>query len=210
LPIISIYFLGHTLEHTKAPVIRVNRVYTDAATGEQICEKEEFIESLTHDSIIIQIPYLKDKRRTELEQLLALFDQSNATYDRHLLEINEDNFPERYRTLIRRLQKAIADPIVRETMEAEDDLIEEFKDYQRLITEKEQVITEKEQVITEKEQVITEKEQVITEKNKVLEERSQQLSIALQALYQSGMSIDQIADMFQLSVKEIERLLRKK
>jgi hypothetical protein len=150
LPIISIYFLGHTLEHTKAPVIRVNRVYTDAATGEQILEKEEFIESLTHDSIIIQIPYLKDRRRTELEQLLTLFDQSNATQDRHLLNVNDDDLPERYRPMIRRLQKAIADDAVRQTMEAEDDLIEEFKDYQRLITAKEQIIEAKEKVISEK------------------------------------------------------------
>jgi len=209
LPIISIYFLGHTLEHTKAPVIRVNRVYTDAATGEQICEKEEFIESLTHDSIIIQIPYLKDKRRTELEQLLALFDQSNATYDRHLLEINEDNFPERYRTLIRRLQKAIADPIVRETMEAEDDLIEEFKDYQRLITEKEQVISEKEQVISEKEQVISEKEQVISETRQALDSKQAQLENAIRTFHDSGVEVERLAEIFQLSAAEVVAFLRK-
>jgi hypothetical protein len=171
LPIISIYFLGHTLEHTKAPVIRVNRVYTDAATGEQILEKEEFIESLTHDSIIIQIPYLKDRRRTELEQLLTLFDQSNATQDRHLLNVNEDDLPERYRPMIRRLQKAIADDAVRQTMEAEDDLIEEFKDYQRLITAKEQIIEAKEKVISEKDEVISEKELTIEEKEKTIEEK---------------------------------------
>ncbi|HRI61089.1 MAG TPA: hypothetical protein PK228_15225, partial [Saprospiraceae bacterium] len=137
LPILSIYFLGHTLAHVKAPVVRVNRAYIDAATGEQIREKEEFIESLTHDSIIIQIPYLKGRRRNELEQLLALFDQSAATDDPHFLAINEDDLPERYRPLLRRLQKALADPTVRQTMDAEDDLIEEFKDYQRLITSKE-------------------------------------------------------------------------
>lgn len=195
LPIISIYFLGHTLEHTQAPVIRVNRIYVDAATGEQIREKEEFIESLTHDSIVIQIPYLKNRRRTELEQLLALFDQSNATYDRHLLRVNEDDFPERYQPLIRRLQKAIAEPILRETMEAEDDLIEEFKDYQRLISEKEQVISEKEQVISEKEQA--------------LQARQAQLESAVRAAYATGMGITQIAGIFQLSVAEVEPLLRK-
>lgn len=34
LPILSIYFLGHKLDHITAPVIRINRSYTDAATGE--------------------------------------------------------------------------------------------------------------------------------------------------------------------------------
>ena len=144
LPILSIYFLGHTLEHVKAPVVRVNRRYIDAATGEQIHEKEEFIESLTHDSIIIQIPYLEGRRRTELEQLLSLFDQSGQTGDPHFLTINEDELPERYRPLLRRLQKAIADPVVRETMEAEDDLIEEFRDDQRRRAAKEGIIAETE------------------------------------------------------------------
>ena len=209
LPIISIYFLGHTLEHTKAPVIRVNRVYTDAATGEQIFEKEEFIESLTHDSIVIQIPYLKNRRRTELEQLLTLFDQSNATYDRHLLQVNEEDFPERYRSLIRRLQKAVADPTVRETMEAEDDLIEEFKDYQRLISEKEQVISEKEQVISEKEQVISEKEQVISETRQALETRQAQLESAIRAFHDSGVPVERLAEVFRLSAAEVAALLGK-
>jgi hypothetical protein len=237
LPIISIYFLGHTLEHTKAPVIRVNRVYTDAATGEQILEKEEFIESLTHDSIIIQIPYLKDRRRTELEQLLTLFDQSNATQDRHLLNVNEDDLPERYRPMIRRLQKAIADDAVRQTMEAEDDLIEEFKDYQRLITAKEQIIEAKEKVISEKDEVISEKEKKISEKEltieqkektieekektieekekiieiarKAFEEKQTQLKNAIRTLHAAGTDFARLAEIFHLSVAEVTTLLDK-
>jgi hypothetical protein len=176
LPILSIYFLGHTLDHVKAPVVRVNRVYSDAATGEQILEKEEFIESLTHDSIIIQIPYLKGRRRTELEQLLALFDQSGATDDPHFLTVNEDDLPERYRPLLRRLQKAVADPTVRQTMEAEDEIIEEIKDYQRLISSKEAFLAEKEKTISEKEETILEKEKTISEKEKTISEKEKTIS----------------------------------
>lgn len=238
LPILSIYFLGHTLDHIKAPVVRVNRVYSDAATGEQINEKEEFIESLTHDSIIIQIPYLKGRRRTELEQLLALFDQSGATDDPHFLRVNEEDLPERYRPLIRRLQKAIADPVIRQTMEAEDDLIEEVRDYQRLISEKEyiiekqenviaekrkmildkekmisdkeQIISEKEQTISEKDQAISEKEQTISEKEKDLEKKQQQLENAILELYAAGIDIKRLAGIFQLSVGEIKSVIDKK
>ncbi|MCK6695280.1 MAG: hypothetical protein L6Q97_24660, partial [Thermoanaerobaculia bacterium] len=176
LPILSIYFLGHTLDHVKAPVVRVNRRYIDAATGEQIHEKEEFIESLTHDSIIIQIPYLKGRRRTELEQLLTLFDQSATADDPHFLQVNEEDLPERYRPLLRRLQKAVADPVVRQTMEAEDELIEEFKDYQRLIAAKEGIIAEKEKAIFEKEQTIFEKEQTIFEKEQTISKKEQTIS----------------------------------
>jgi len=194
LPILSIYFLGHTLEHTQAPVVRVNRHYMDAATGEQIREKEVFIESLTHDSVIIQIPYLKGHRRTELEQLLALFDQSSATDDPHFLAINEHDLPERYRPLLRRLQKAIADQTIRQSMDAEDDLIEEIKDYQRLITEKEHVIAEKEGIITEKEQTIT--------------EQRKQIEAAIQEMYKSGVPIKRLAAMLGIRESEIAAIMR--
>ncbi|MEM6319768.1 MAG: hypothetical protein AAF960_19000 [Bacteroidota bacterium] len=59
-PILSIYFLGHSLENiADVPVIKVARNYYDLATGEPLQAKEDFIESLTHDSYVIQIPYLK-------------------------------------------------------------------------------------------------------------------------------------------------------
>ncbi|MBK8704145.1 MAG: hypothetical protein IPN33_11370, partial [Saprospiraceae bacterium] len=140
-----------------------------------IHEKEEFIESLTHDSIIIQIHYLQGRRRTELEQLLALFDQSSVTANPHFLAVDEDELPERYRPLLRRLQKAVADPVVRETMEGEDDIIEEIKDYQRLITYKEQIIEAKDKAIEAKDQAIEEKDKAIEAKDQAIEERTKPL-----------------------------------
>jgi hypothetical protein len=201
LPILSIYFLGHTLAHVKAPVVRVNRAYIDAATGEQIHEKEEFIESLTHDSIIIQIPYLQGRRRTELEQLLALFDQSSVTANPHFLTVDEDELPERYRPLLRRLQKAVADPVVRETMEGEDDIIEEIKDYQRLITSKEQIIEAKDQAIEAKDKAIEEKDQAIEAKQKRIER-------AVLKSYAAGTSIEDLAEIFELSAAEVADILK--
>ncbi len=232
LPILSIYFLGHTLAHAKAPVLRVNRRYIDAATGEQIHEKEEFIESLTHDSIIIQIPYLKGRRRNELEQLLALFDQSSATDDPHFLSVSEEDLPERYRPLLRRLQKAVADPVVRQTMDAEDDLLEEFKDYQRLISEQEYTILEQEQIILEnkkeileskkeisetkkeiskKEKILSEKEKTISEKEKTISEKDRQIENAIIELHtSSNTSIEQLAIIFGLTMMQVEAILSRK
>lgn len=228
LPILSIYFLGHTLDQIKAPVVRVNRHYVDAATGERIHEREEFIESLTHDSIIIQIPYLKGRRRTELEQLLSLFDQSNQTEDYHFLEIKEEELPERYRPLLRRLQQAIADPIVRETMDAEDDLIDEFRYYQHLVSEKERLISEKDKMIAEKnqtlakkektiaekeetlakkEQTIAEKEETLVKKEQTLAENREQIEGAIRRLRAAGTGVNQIADIFQMPVGRIRAIL---
>ena len=111
IPIISIYFLGHRLDHTDSSIIGVNRTYKDLVTGEQLIVKESFIESLTHDSYIIQIPQLAKKRRNDLEKLLSIFDQSACIDEtHHILNINEADYPEKYRDLIRRLRSVILEP----------------------------------------------------------------------------------------------------
>jgi len=104
MPIISIYFLGHKLDHTTVGAIAVKRNYHNLITGELIATKESFIESLTHDSYVIQIPYLSDKRRNDLEILLGVFDQSNKVdHEHHILNVDENDFPPKYRPIIRKL-----------------------------------------------------------------------------------------------------------
>ncbi len=201
LPILSIYFLGHTLDRVKAPVVRVNRHYTDAATGEVIPEREEFIESLTHDSIVIQIPYLQGRRRNELEKLLALFDQSYRSSDRHFLHFEEEELPERYRPLLRRLQKVAVDPVIRQTMDAEDDLLEELQGLQRLISRKEQQVEAKDKVIHEQEQVIQSKDQLIQSKDEVIKG-------AIKSMFKAGTGIEELAVLFQMTNGEVEEMLK--
>ncbi|MCI5159494.1 MAG: hypothetical protein D3906_13890 [Candidatus Electrothrix sp. AUS1_2] len=109
LPIISIYILGHNLEHNDSPVIHVKREYYDHATKEKLTQKEEFIESLTHDSYIIQVGRLRKKHRNKLETLLSIFDQSNTSKEsKHFLDLMESSFPDEFKAVIRRLHKASA------------------------------------------------------------------------------------------------------
>lgn len=201
LPILSIYFLGHILERVKAPVLWVNRVYKDMTTGEPVEERESFVECLTHDSIIIQLPYLEGKRRTDLECLLALFDQSSQTADRHFLQVDEEELPELYRPLLRRLQMALADDQVRQSMEDEDDIIEDLKNFHRHIEERDQMLKEKERVIGEK-------ERVIGEKDILLEEQQRKLKGAVRKLHTAGTSIPQIAAIFDLAEVVVEEMLK--
>ncbi len=156
LPIISMYFLGHSLKHTEAPVIKVKRNYYDMATGEELKEKEEFIESLTHDSYVIQIPKLKEKRRNEVEILLSIFDQGDYRSNNHVLNISEEDFPEKYHSVIRRLQRAIAETKVRDTMDLEDEILEELGDMERTIAKKNELIEESKKIIEEKDKTIEE------------------------------------------------------
>ena len=131
LPILSIYILGHKLEHINSPVIEVTRTYTDRATGERIKEKDAFIEALTHDSFIIQLAWLREKRRTLLEQVLHIFGEDVQDMKKHLLNIDESNYPKKYTDLIRRLQRAVAEPEVREVMNIEDDILKELCNRER-------------------------------------------------------------------------------
>jgi chromosome segregation ATPase len=114
-------------------VIKVNRECIDIATGERFTKKVQFIECLTHNSFIIQIPHLKEKRRTELEKLLLFFDQSNAIEDRHTLSIHEDQIPQQHQPLLDRLRRAIEDQNIRGAMDVEDDIILELEDKDREI-----------------------------------------------------------------------------
>ena len=176
LPIVSIYFLGYPLEGITAPVIKVQRHYYDVIDNKkEITQKVEFIESLTHDSFVIQIPCLRQKYRNDLECLLSIFDQHNRTADHHILNVNETDFPDKYRLIIRRLQAAIAESEVRETMDIEDEILEELQDKEREIARKDKALDEKDKALGEQRKALDEKDKALGEKNKVLEEQEKQL-----------------------------------
>jgi regulator of replication initiation timing len=172
LPIISIYFLGHKLDHTTASAIQVSRQYKDLITDKIIETKETFIESLTLDSYVIQIPYLTHKRRNDLEILLSVFDQSNpADKEHHILNVRENDFPEKYRPIIRKLQKAVQDNEIKKKMELEDGIIDELEDLEREIEnlefENEQAKQKLDSYENENTQMKRENEELKTELEKI-------------------------------------------
>ena len=151
LPLTTIYFLGHRLAHTEATVLKVGREYVDAVTGERLRKREEFVESLTHDSYVIQIPLLSDRRRNDLERLMGVFDQSRRTADRHFLEVDETELPARYAPVLRRLLGAAGSREVRDAMIVEDEVVSHLVRKDRRIAEYGQTIAEREEVIRRQE-----------------------------------------------------------
>ncbi|NTV73230.1 MAG: hypothetical protein HGA66_03370 [Holophaga sp.] len=177
LPIVTIYFLGEGLESVDVPVLKVNRHYLDVATGDEVRITDPFVEALTHDAIVVQINRLKNRRRTELERLLDVFDQGLASRsDPHLLDILEENFPERHREVLRRLMRAGAEQDVRGKMDVEDDLLATFQEHARKSSDYRLTIEQKDQVIEEKDQVIEEKDQVIEEKDRIIADLEKRIS----------------------------------
>ena len=172
IPLLTIYFLGHALEHSDAPVIRVRRECTDLASGKPLEKKETFIESLTHDSYIIQIPKLHGQRRSDLEEMLQLFDQGRIHGDRHLLTVDEREIPERYRPLLRRLQQAVAEPEIADAMELEDEILEELQDVERMV-EQERERANRQQARADQEQARAEQQQARAEEQQARAEAEQ-------------------------------------
>lgn len=209
LPIISIYILGHILGDLKEPVIYVRRRYLDYDDN-VLEQKDKFIESLTHDSIIVQIPYLQGRTRNRLERLLNLFDQDRRHKDDdHYLEIDETQFHEKdEQLLVNRLLRAGTTPDVRRAMQVEDEILSEIEARDTTIMLKEQVIAEKEQEITQKKLVIEQKEQVIEQKEQQLEQQKRTMRELVRILSQTGISLEEISNRLSLSIKEIEEILQ--
>ena len=218
LPIISIYILGHLLGNLQEPVVYVRRRYLDY-DDRVIEQKDPFIESLTHDSIIVQIPCLKGRTRTRLERLLSVFDQDyQMDENEHLLEINEDIFVGEEQLIVTRLLKAGVAPDVRRAMEVEDEILSEIEARDTLIMQKDQEIDKKEreiekkdqeigkkdQEISKKDQEISKKDQEIEQKDRKLRQKEEQVKNITRMLKASGMSEEKISEMLASSLDNKE------
>jgi hypothetical protein len=189
LPIISIYFLGHKLDYTKSSAIKVSRQYIDLMTNKIIETKESFIESLTLDSYVIQIPYLTDKRRNDLEILLSVFDQrNNVDKDHHILNVKESDFPEKYRPIIRKLQKAVEDNEVRKKMNMEDGIIDELEDLERTIDDLEQeneIVKQENEIVKLENDLVKQRLGMVEQKLGTIEQEKEALRAELENLRKS-------------------------
>ena len=168
LQIYCIYFLGKDLGFKDAPVLKINSNVEDVATSEIIYTKSDFIDSLHHKSWVVQINCLKARRRNELEQLLAVFDQGNITKDWHILNVSEENFPEKFRPIIRRLKSAAGDSKVKKQMKVEDEFVRYVQDCIRV--ERDKVIEEKDKTIEDNKKTIEKNKKTIEENKKTIEE----------------------------------------
>jgi GTPase Era involved in 16S rRNA processing len=139
-----------------------------------VIPSNEFIEGLHHRSWIVQLDQLKRRRRNDLEKLLSIFDQRNRSRNHHFMKINEEDFPEMYRPIIRRLLMAGASEDIQNEMEVEDDFLAELQDRDRTIEQVMQVNKEQKKVIGEKDQVIEEKDQTIAKLTRQLAEMRRQ------------------------------------
>ncbi len=164
LPIITIYFLGFSLENVAAKVLKVNRSYVDVLTRQELQVKNEFIEKLTHDCFVIQIPKLTAKWQSRLEKILAVFNQHAMAEDRHMLNVDESGFDDPlFKQIADRLGRAALTPELRQQAEFEDEIENKLDLMARKVQMRDDAIIEKERQLAESERQLAEKDRQIAE-----------------------------------------------
>jgi len=227
LQIYSIYFLGDDLKICDTPVLSVFPVVRDVATGEVIAGKSRFLELLNNHCWVVQISCLKKRRRNELELLLSVFDQTNRTSDHHILNVNEDDFPEKYRPLIRRLKMAASNQEVKKQMQDEDEVWGYVQDVERKGKAEGEVIgfekgkakgkAERDQLQAERNQLQAKSDQLQAKNDQLESERDQfhakydqlkkdQETIVIN-MHKSGIQVDTISSVTGLSPEQIHEIL---
>jgi len=174
LPIVPIYLFGFKLAKIKVPALKVARTYTDIIKKTVVKEKDKIIESLTHNGYFVQIPRIKGKPRTSLEQLLSLFEQQYFIDEKNTIKeykylVKDENL----KMMVEILQHAAADTKTKREMEEAWWADQDEKEYEKMekdIQEKNKIIEEKDKTIEEKDKTIEKKDKTIEEKDKTIEE----------------------------------------
>lgn len=175
LPIITIYFLGFRLSKTLPGVIKVARKYVDVLGDKEIEERNNFIECLSRNSYVIQVPGLKLRMRTDLEYVLSVFAQEKFRKGTRVLkEYDYEPKNELMRLIVRRLAKAAGDEKFMREVELEEMAEREYEnafgELERKLMRSEETILEKEKELGEKDKQLSEKDKVIAAMKREMEE----------------------------------------
>lgn len=196
IPMVTVYLLGHKVGDIEEHIVYVNhKAYN--YDGVEITKgvPDPFVESLVHDSIIIQIPRLHGHVNNRLEQILSIFDQERKDgSNRQVLNIDdyEYNNDEDMQRIIRRLQSAASDSSLRQDMNVEDEYFS--------------AIENRDTAIMMRDKKIKELDAYIAEKDASLAEKDASLIAAAKMLLASGVNAEDIA--VQLNIP-LERILNK-
>ena len=210
LPMIAIYLLGHQVGSIEEPVLYVTPK-AENYDGEPVSQglPDPFVDSLTHSSIIVQIPLLHGRLRNHLERILNIFDQTRKdTSHSYLLNIDEADYSgdEDQRLIFHRLLTAGASKEMRERMEMEDLM---FRDYDErgveLLKQRKQLL-ENEKQLQEKDEQLQEQSVQLQEKDEQLQEKDSQLKQTIRLLMQASVPADLIAERLNIGIEAVKRM----
>ena len=225
IPMVTVYLLGHRVGDIEEPVLYVNHKAFNYQ-GDEVSKglPNPFVDSLVHDSIIVQIPLLHGQINNKLEKVLSIFDQHRkAGFNRQVLTLEEDIYSDDSDMVyvLRRLLAAASDTKLRHDMNVEDEFFsaienrdtaimardKRIQEQDFLISEQSNTITEQSNTITEQSNTITEQSNTITKQSNIITEQSDLLKKMAKSMLSNGIAIEDIASATGKSVDAIRQLL---
>lgn len=203
IPMVTVYLLGHCVGDIEEPVLYVNHKAFDY-DGKEVTKgvPDPFVDSLVHDSIIVQIPLLRGQINNRLEEILSVFDQTHKDKrNRQVINIDEDLYvgDEDMNRIIRRLLSAASDAKLRQDMNVEDE-------YFMAIENRDTAIMLRDKKIEEQDAKIEEQDAKIEEQDAQIAEQRNMLKTTIKMLLSAGLSIEMIAVNMNISEEEVRKI----
>ena len=196
IPMITVYLLGHRVGDIEEPVLYVRHKSYDY-DGKEVTKgmPDPFVESLVHDSIIVQIPYLHGRVNNRLVEVLSVFDQTNKDgKNRQVLKIDDSVYDgdTEMQHILHRLLAAASDSKLRQDMNVEDEYFS--------------AIETRDTAIMKRDQRIAEQDAQLEEQSAQLEEQRAALLVSAKAMKSAGIPFEQIATITKITIEEIKLL----
>ena len=191
IPMIAVYLLGHKVGDIEEPVLYVKHKALDY-DGNHVTKgiPDPFVDSLTHDSIIVQIPRLRGHVNNRLDKVLSVFDQSLKEKGNHqVLSVDEDKFNGDLEMMhiLHRLITAASDSKLRQDMNVEDEFFS---------------------AIENRDTALMQKDKTIAEQGETIAEQKEQIRSMVKAMSDNGMSIEMISNITKIPLDEISEMTK--
>ncbi len=212
IPMIAIYLLGHRIGDIDKAVVYVNHKALDY-DGKEIenGENDPFINSLTHDSIIVQIPLLHGKINNKLDRVLSVFDQSQRDdSNQHIVRLDINNYEgdSELMHLVHRLGLAAMSASVRQEMDDEDEFFSAIESRDTQLMQMNKRLSETTSQLNETTSQLNETTSQLNETTSQLNETTAQLKAVVEVMLQNGMSVETIANTINKSADDVKDLLK--
>ena len=204
IPMIAVYLLGHKVGDIEEPVLYVKHKALDY-DGNHVTKgiPDPFVDSLTHDSIIVQIPRLRGHVNNRLDEVLSVFDQSQREKGNHqVLSVDENKFygDIEMMHILHRLITAASDSKLRQDMNVEDEFFS-------AIENRDTAILQRDKKIAEQDETIASQGETIASQGETIAAQKEQMRSMVKAMIDNGMSEDVISNITKMSLDEISRLI---
>ena len=224
IPMITVYLLGHRVGDIEEPVLYVKHKSFNY-DGKEVTEglPNPFVESLVHDSIIVQIPLLHSYVNNRLYEVLSVFDQTNKdAHNRQVLNIDDNIYADdlEMKHILHRLLAAASDAKLRQDMNVEDEYFSAIENRDTAIMMRDKKIAEqdarleqqnaqleqKDAQLEQKDAQLEQKDAQLEQKDAQLEQKDKALLVSAKALLEAGLSPEKVAAMTNLPLEALKSL----